>query len=162
METVLAGDAVLGLGCTQSDYPAGIGFRRLGEVTLVNVARADDLLARFSSVSFTQLAGHTKLSAAAQSRKVTTSEYLQSPRQWLVHSELALLELLDGGLGWAAVPRRLVADSLASGKLVELALEAYPFTQSNVGLDLIRNSAAKPGNAATWLHVELGTVKVFR
>lgn len=161
LEMVLAGNAVLGLGCTQSDYPTGIGFRRLGEVTLVNVARADHPLAKLSSLSFAQLADHTKLSTAAQSRRVTTSEYLKSPRQWLVHSELALLALLDGGLGWAAVPRRLVAERLASGSLVELTLEAYPFTQWNVGLDLIWNSAAKPGKAATWLRVEIGKVKLF-
>jgi DNA-binding transcriptional LysR family regulator len=162
VEMVLAGDAGLGLGCTQSDYPAGIGFRRLGEVTLVNVVRAGHPLTQLSTVSFAQLADHTKLSTAAQSRRVTTSEYLKSPRQWLVHSELALLDLLDGGLGWAAVPRRLVAERLASGKLVELTLEAYPFTQWNVGFDLIWNSTAKPGKAATWLRVEFGKVNVFR
>jgi hypothetical protein len=108
VEIFLAGEAVLGLGCTQPDYPAGIGFRRLG---------------------------------------VTTSEYLKSPGQWLVHSELALLDFLDGGLGWAAVPRRLVAERLASGNLVELTFEACPFTQWNVGLDLLWNSAAR-GTAA--------------
>ncbi len=161
VEMVLAGDAVLGLGCTQPDYPAGIGFRRLGEVTLVNVARADHPLAGCTSISFAQLADHIKLSTAAQSRRVTTSEYLKSPRQWLVHSELALLELLDGGLGWAAAPRRLVAERLGSGHLVELSLEAYPFTQWKVGLDLIWHSAAKPGKAATWLRVEIGKMKLF-
>ncbi|WP_171016133.1 LysR family transcriptional regulator [Ramlibacter sp. 2FC] len=160
-EMILAGEAALGLGCPQPDYPAGIGFRRLGEVTLVNVVRADHPLGAIASVSFAHLADHMKLSMAAQSRRVTTSEYLKSPRQWLVHSELALLELLKGGLGWAAVPRRLVADELASGELVELRLEAYPFTQWTVGLDLVWQVDTKPGVAGTWLRVELGNTKVF-
>jgi len=160
VEMVLGGKAALGVGCPQPDYPPGIAFKRLGEVTLVNVARADHPLAANPSVSFAQLADHTKLSMAAQSRRVTTSEYLKSPRQWLVNSELALLEFLKSGLGWAAVPRRLVATELLSGELVELKLQAYPFTEWTVGLDLIWNVDTKPGVAATWLRVELGKTKV--
>jgi DNA-binding transcriptional LysR family regulator len=161
LEMVLAEDAALGLGCAQPDYPAGIGFRRLGEVLLVNVARADHPLAKMPSVSFAQLADHPKLSPAAQSSRVPTSEYLNSPRPWLVHSELALLEMLNAGLGWAMVPHRLVAAGLASGELVELRLEAYPFTQWHVGMDLIWSTHAKPGAAATWLRIELDKIKVF-
>ena len=63
------------------------------------------------------------------------------------------------GLGGGT--RRLAAERLGSGHLVELSLEAYPFTQWKVGLDLIWHSAAKPGKAATWLRVEIGKVKLF-
>jgi len=157
---VLQGDAMLGLGCARAHYPREIGFCRLGQVTLANVARHDHPLARASRVRFAALADHLQLVLSGQTGHLLTSEYLKSPRQWQVQSQVALLELLRQGLGWAIVPRRLVAPELASGALVELQLEAYPHTQWIVGLDLLWKVAAKPGLAVAWLKAELMRGKV--
>jgi len=160
MDMVLSGQAALGLGCARSNYPKGIGFSRLGQVTLVNAARHDHPLAQLQRVRFAQLADHLQLLLAAQTAHLLTSEYLNSPRKWHVQSEVALIELLKSGIGWSIVPRRLIAAELASGELKELTLEAYPFTEWSIGLDLIWSVDARPGAIATWLKSELARTQV--
>ncbi|MDR6859836.1 DNA-binding transcriptional LysR family regulator [Variovorax guangxiensis] len=130
-------------------------------MTLVNAAHCDHPLSQLPSVQFAQLADHLQLLLAAQSAHLLTSEYLIYPKKWYVQSEATLIDLLKGGLGWAIVPKRLVASQVASGELKELSLEAYPFTEWTVGLDLILNVEAKPGAVATWLKSELARTRVF-
>jgi len=161
VEMVRSGDAALGLGCARANYPTGIGFCRLGQVTLINVARHDHPLARQQQrVRFSQLADHLQLLLAAQTEHLLTSEYLSSPKRWYVHSQVALIELLKRGIGWSMVPRRLIAAELAAGELKELQLQAYPFTDWNVGLDLVWRMEARPGAVATWLKAELAARNV--
>ncbi|HSV60045.1 MAG TPA: LysR family transcriptional regulator [Variovorax sp.] len=161
LDMVLSGVAAMGLGCARSNYPKGIGFCRLGQVTLVNAARHDHPLARLERVRFAQLADHLQLLLLAQTAHLLTSEYLNSPKKWFVQSEMALIELLKSGIGWSIVPRRLIAAELATGELKELTLEAYPFTEWSIGLDLIWSVEAKPGAIATWLKAELARTKVI-
>jgi DNA-binding transcriptional LysR family regulator len=160
LDMVLSGDAALGLGCARANYPQGIGFCRLGEVTLVNAAHPDHPLARLPRVRFAQLADHLQLLLRAQTGHLLTSEYLHSPKKWFVQSELALIALLQRGVGWSIVPRRLVAEALASGDLKELTLEAYPFTEWTVGLDLIWRIETRHGAITTWLKSELARTHV--
>lgn len=155
------GTAALGLGCARANYPQGVGFVRLGHVTLVNAAHGDHPLSRLQGVRFAQLADHLQLLLLGQMAHLLTSEYLISPKKWYVQSEAALIDLLKGGLGWAIVPKHLIAAELASGELKELSLEAYPFTEWTVGLDLILNVEAKPGAVASWLKSELSRTRVF-
>ena len=162
VDMVLSGNAALGLGCARSNYPKGIGFCRLGQVTLMNVARHDHPLARQQQrVRFSQLADHLQLLLAAQMEHLLTTEYLSSPKKWYVHSQVELIELLKSGIGWSIVPKRLIAAELAAGQLKELQLEAYPFTEWTVGLDLVWRMEAKPGAVATWLKAELAGKSVI-
>jgi DNA-binding transcriptional LysR family regulator len=160
LEMLVKGEAALALGCARPHYPGGIGFRRLGDVVLVNAARSDHPLARLESVQFSHLDDHLQLYLAAQTKHLLTSEYLKSPRRWAVHSQSVLLDLLKRGLGWAIVPRRLVTDDLQAGNLVDLKLAPYPFTQWRVGLDLVWRVEDRPGIVATWLKSELGRVHI--
>lgn len=155
LDMVLSGVASLGLGCARSNYPQGIGFSRLGQVTMVNTVRHDHPLAQLERVRFAHLADHLQLLLAAQTAHLLTSEYLSAPKKWFVQSEGTLIDLLRSGIGWSIVPRRLIAADLAAGTLKELRLEAYPSTEWSIGLDLIWSVEAKPGAIATWLKSEL-------
>lgn len=152
---------VFGLGCARAHYPLGIGFCRLGQVALANVVSKEHPLAEVGKVGFAQLGDHHQLLLAAQTQHRLTSEYLKSPRTWVVQSHQCLLELLKGGFGWASIPKRLIAKELQSGDVVELMLEAYPFTEWTVGLDLIWKVEVKPGVAATWLKSKLRETSAF-
>lgn len=46
-------------------------------------------------------------------------------RQWLVNDLGAKRDLLEAGLGWGHLPRHLVSEDLASGRLVELERRAW-------------------------------------
>jgi len=109
----------------------------------------------------TSLADHLQLLLASQSAHLLTSEYLISAKKWHVQTQTALIELLKSGLGWGIVPKRFIAQELASGELKELVLEGYPFTEWNVGLDLILNVEAKPGVVTAWLKSELTRTRAF-
>ncbi len=161
LDLVVQGKAALGLGCTRANYPSGIGFCRLGHITLADVAHHAHPLASTPGVRFAQLADHLQLLLPAQTAHLLTTEYLKSPRRWQVQSEIALIELLRSGIGWAVVPRRLIAAELESGELKELQLQSYPFTEWTVGLDLIWKSDARPGVIATWLKSEMARTPVF-
>jgi DNA-binding transcriptional LysR family regulator len=158
---VQSGEVMFGLGCARSHYPSGIEFCRLGHVTFVNAVRQGHPLAKIKGIRFSQLADHLQLHIPAQSKHLLTSEYLKSPKQLFVQSEVALLELLKSGLGWSIVPKRLIADELAAGELVEMELKAYPFTKWTVGLDFIWRTDTKPGAVSNWLKTELSRTRVF-
>ncbi|MBS3651791.1 LysR family transcriptional regulator [Pseudaminobacter sp. 19-2017] len=160
LEMLVNGEATLGLGCARPHYPTGIGFRRLGDVVLINAARYDHPLAGTEGVRFSHLADHVQLFLAAQTGHLLTSEYLKSPRRWVVESQVTLLNLLKSGLGWAIVPRRLVASELQGGEIAELRLDAYPFTDWRVGLDLVWKIDDRPGVVAAWLKTELGRSQI--
>ena len=161
VDMVLKGEAMLGLGCARANYPLGVGFARLGNVTFANVARRDHPLALNGRVRFATLGDHLQLVLHPQTRHLLTSEYLKSPRQWRVGSQAVLLDLLKRGLGWAIVPKRLIGEELASGELIELTLEAYPHTQWTIGLDLTWSLEARPGIASAWLKAELSRCPIF-
>lgn len=160
LEMLIRGDATLVLGCARAHYPAGIGFRRLGDVVLINAARHDHPLAKVEAIRFSHLADHLQLLLAGQTRHLLTSEYLKSPRRWVVQSQAALLDFLRCGLGWAIVPKRLVASDLQAGEVVELKLDAYPFTDWRIGLDLVWKIDDTPGMVGAWLKAELGRTQI--
>ncbi|WP_321813419.1 MULTISPECIES: LysR family transcriptional regulator [unclassified Paraburkholderia] len=155
LDMVMKESVSLGLGCARAQYPAGIGFCRLGQVAFVNVVHRDHPLARYESVRFAQLSDHLHLQLTGQNRHLLTAEYLKSPRTWTVQSHTILIDLLKSAAGWASVPRWSVAKELAAGELAELKLEAYPFTEWTVGLDLLWKAESRPGAIALWLKSEL-------
>jgi DNA-binding transcriptional LysR family regulator len=158
---VMKGEVMLGLGCTRAHYPQGLAFCRLGHVTFVNAAHKDHPLSQLPNVRFAQLADHLQLILSDQVTHLLTTEYLKSAQRWHVHSQGTLIEILKNGIGWAIVPKRLIAGELASGELVELKLQSYPVTDWTIGLDLIWSVESKPGRVTAWLKSEIMRTKVF-
>ena len=54
-----------------------------------------------------------------------TQQGVAGKRQWLVNDLGAKRDLLEAGLGWGHLPRHLVGEDLASGRLVELERRAW-------------------------------------
>ncbi|HTW74984.1 MAG TPA: LysR family transcriptional regulator [Steroidobacteraceae bacterium] len=54
-----------------------------------------------------------------------TQQGVAGKRQWLVNDLGAKRDLLKAGLGWGHLPRHLVVEDLASGRLVELERRAW-------------------------------------
>jgi DNA-binding transcriptional LysR family regulator len=154
LRTVQRGEVMLGLTFAQTHYPKEIAFRRLGNINLTHAVHRDHPLAEADGISFARLSDYRQI-VVTHGRKLPTGEYLKVPRCWVVESYLILLEAARNGLGWVTLPKRLIANELASGELVELRLEAYPFTEWAVGADLIWNATAESGKAAIWLRAEL-------
>jgi DNA-binding transcriptional LysR family regulator len=117
LQLVIEGEAALGLNLVQTNYPKTIAFCRLGDITLTNAVHRDHPLAAMKDITFAQLCDYRQLIVTPHGKRLPTSEYLQSPRSWLVESYLVLLEMAKDGLGWAILPKRLIQQELASGVL---------------------------------------------
>ncbi|MNY33947.1 LysR substrate binding domain protein [compost metagenome] len=68
-------------------------------------------------------------------------------RVWSAPSYLMLLEMAQGGFGWAPLPRWLVA-RFGPGTLQELQVRGWPKT---VSVDALWSRLHPPGPAGSWL-----------
>lgn len=148
---VLADEADLGIAFLLPEYPKALGFHQMGKLLMTHVAHRDHPLAQVATPSFDELRGYRHLAYISHSSALPTSEYLQSTQTWHTDSYEALTALARSGLGWATLPRQLVLDEIRSGELVELRLDAYPFTDWIVSVDLIWRRGRRFGTVETWL-----------
>lgn len=158
---VQSGVATLGIGFAQANYPEDLAFTQLGRLVLTHVVCKDHALASRGKLTFAELHAHRRLAFSAHSRGLPTSEYLDASCCWRAESYLALLEMTRSGLGWATLPRQLIAAELARGELVALDLVAYPHTEWQVGVDLVWKKAQALGMAATWLKKRIESQPIF-
>lgn len=148
---VLSDEAELGIAFLLPEYPDEIAFHQMGKLLMTHVAHRSHPLAAITNPSFDELRGYRHLAYISHSSALPTSEYLQSTQTWHTDSYEALASLARSGLGWATLPRQLVLPEIASGELVELRLDAYPFTDWIVSVDLIWHRARRLGHVESWL-----------
>ena len=148
---VLDDEAALGIAFALPEYPEHLRFHQMGKLVMTHVARRDHPLAARDRPSFDELRGHRRLAYIAHSSALPTSEYLQSAQTWHADSYDALVSLARSGVGWATLPRQLILEEIASGELVELQLDAYPFTDWIVSVDLIWRRGRRLGRVESWL-----------
>ena len=160
-ELVLKGEAELGIAFAQPGYPAELDFIQLGKLVMVHVTHPDHPLAKLEKVRFSDLHIHRHLAFSAHANKLPSTEYLRATKEWQAESYLALVEMVQAGLGWATLPRQLIHRELKQGELVELQLEAYPYTDWLVGVDLLWTKRRHPGEAERWLRERFQKNKVF-
>ncbi|WP_339891432.1 LysR family transcriptional regulator [uncultured Alteromonas sp.] len=159
-QSIEQGDASLGVMCAGTNYPQHLHFKRLGNITFVNVAHKNHPLTRLPQVSFDDLNRHRQLVYLPLRDSLPTSEYLSGSSQWRMGSYLALMNTLSAGMGWATVPKQLIIDLQLQDELVELALTSYPHTQWTVGVDLVWSSNQRFGQAVGWLRDALGLTPI--
>lgn len=151
---------LLAMMCTRTHYPRNLQFIRLGSITFSNVVGRQHPLVAMPTVSFNQLSNYRQLIYLPFQDRLPTSEYLNSPNHWRVESYLTLMDMLRAGMGWATVPRQLIQALGPNGEFVELQLEAYPYTDWTVGVDLVWSSGLRLGKAGTWLREALGRTPI--
>src|SRR5699024_304694 len=115
---VRSGEAAIGVALAVPSYDESVVFHQLGKIIMSHVVDAAHPLAQVPRPSFNDLKLHRRIVYDAHARALPTSEYLQSAQTWTADSYDALITLLSQGLGWASVPRQLVAGYIDSGRLV--------------------------------------------
>lgn len=129
----------------------GLVERRVGSNRMLPVAAAGHPLAREPApVPLSVVREHfqivvTDLTAHTRGRDF----HVHAFDAWRVTDTGAKHALIRDGLGWGGLPYWLVADDLASGRLVALELEPYP--PADYALYAIRAADAPHGPAAAWL-----------
>ncbi|MBN9788687.1 LysR family transcriptional regulator [Pseudonocardia sp. TMWB2A] len=132
---------------------AGMDRRQVGAVELVPVAAPTHPLARAGKedrIAPGATAQHLQLVLTDRSPLTEGRDFsVLSPRTWRLADLGAKHALLLEGIGWGNMPRHMVEEDLAAGRLVELALpEAGPV---HYRLYALWRKDARPGPATSWL-----------
>lgn len=82
-----------------------------------------------------------------------------SARTWRVGDLHAKHALIRAGLGWGTLPRHLVAEDLAQGRLKPLLVEGIAPDGEAVGAIAVRRREIVPGPALRWLLAEMEAIR---
>lgn len=146
---LLDGRAQLGIsGPAITEHP-DLERKEAGALLLIPVAAPDHPLAQIGKLAPGASRAHLQLVLTDRSKLTEGRDFtVASPRTWRLADLGAKLELLREGIGWGNMPKTMVEDDLARGRLVELQMEdmgvAYP-------LSALWRRDSPPGPAASWL-----------
>lgn len=130
-----------------------LSTERIAGVEMVMVAAATHPLAAIvGTVARSELAHHTQLVLTDRSTMTEGKDiYVLSQTTWRLADLFVKRAFLLDGLGWGGMPRHAVADDLASGMLVALALEDFPVEGLIRPMSVAYPTASPPGPAGRWL-----------
>lgn len=153
---VLDGRARLAIGGPEIVDLPELARREVGRVELIPVAAPGHPLARLAEVRPGQVRHHLQLVLTDRSRLTEGHEFsVLSPRTWRLADLGAKHALLLEGSGWGNMPRHLVADDLAAGRLKKLFLSEGSSVRYQ--LNALWRKDCSPGPATTWLLEALET-----
>lgn len=149
LDHVVSGQADLGVGGMLGE--TDVNLLRIGFFTLVPAAAPDHPLALLPRpVSLEEVREHIQLVVSDQSERTRGRDYgVYAYRTWRLTDVRTKHVLMREGLGWGGLPRWLIADDLASGRLVELDLE--PYSEVRSPLYAMHRADRSPKPAAAWL-----------
>ncbi len=135
------------------DHPA-LERQVVGGVELVPVAAPNHPLAQ-PGIQSGESRKHLQLVLADRSSLTEGREFsVLSPQTWRLGDLGAKQALLKEGLGWGNMPRHMIAEDVANGRLVELDLPEKP--GDTYPLNALWRRDEPPGPATSWLIDALG------
>jgi DNA-binding transcriptional LysR family regulator len=146
---VVSGQADLGIGGLLGEVD--VHLVRIGFMSIVLSAAPSHPLALLPKpVAIEDAREHTQLVVTDQSERTKGRDYgVFAYRTWRLTDLRTKHTMMREGLGWGGLPRWLIADDLASGRLVELDLE--PFSEVRSPLFAMHRNDRSPKPAAAWL-----------
>jgi DNA-binding transcriptional LysR family regulator len=142
---VQSGRAHVAFAERQDSYPPDLLSSTVDERTEISLFVAPEHpLAALAKVDQDVLQQHRELRLATI---VNPYESRAKGRVWSAPSYLMLLEMAQGGFGWAPLPRWLV-ERFGAGSLQEIQVRGWPKT---VSVDALWSSLHPPGPAGSWL-----------
>ena len=147
---VLGGQAQLGIcGPVVIEDPA-LERMAIGEVELVPVAAPSHALARMPTISPGTSRLYRQLVLTDRSSLTEGRDFsVLSPRTWRLADLGAKHALLIEGIGWGNMPHHVVADDLATGRLVRLSVPEAPGMA--YGLNAVWRKDCPSGPARSWM-----------
>lgn len=146
---VVNGQADLGIGGLLGEVD--VHLVRIGFMSIVLAAAPGHPLALLPKpLAIEDVREHTQLVVTDQSERTKGRDFgVFAYRTWRLTDMRTKHILMREGLGWGGLPRWLIADDLASGRLVELDLE--PFSEVRSPLFAMHRNDSSPKPAAAWL-----------
>ena len=154
-DQVVNGEADVGFG----GIIGGSDIRTIaiGFTSMVPVASPSHPLASVPApVPLEGVREHSQLVVTDQSERTQGRDFgVFAYRTWRLTDMYTKHEMIRQGLGWGGLPRWLIAEDLASGRLAELDLE--PYRESRTPLFAMHRADSNPRPAAAWLIEEFRT-----
>ena len=145
IELVQRGRAQIAFAEMQPSYPADLEYATVDERTEIALfVSREHPLAHLARVDQGTLQQHRELRLATV---INPYESRAKGRVWSAPSYLMLLEMAQGGFGWAPLPRWLV-ERFGLGSLHQLDVRGWPRT---VAVDALWSRLTPPGPAGSWL-----------
>lgn len=147
---VVNGQADLGIGGLLGEVH-DVHLVRIGFMSIVLAAAPSHPLALLPKpLALEDVREHTQLVVTDQSERTKGRDFgVFAYRTWRLTDMRTKHILMREGLGWGGLPRWLIADDLATGRLVELDLE--PFSEARSPLFAMHRNDSSPKPAAAWL-----------
>lgn len=150
-QLVLDGECHIGISGSIISMPDAIERRGAGHVTMLIVTAPGHALAQIEGqIPASVLREHMQLVLTDRSQLTKGKDFgVLGLRNWRLGDLSSKHALLRGGLGWGSMPQAMIAEDLASGRLVQLDIadgKAFQYP-----LYVIHRSDEEPGPAGKWL-----------
>jgi DNA-binding transcriptional LysR family regulator len=159
-DMVLSGRALMGLAIDFGSESDVLRRTPVSMVSMIFVAAPDHPLARLGrTVTPEDTRDEIQLVLTDRSTLTEGRDHgVFSLQTWRLADLVAKQALLRAGLGWGSMPSHLIAEDLASGRLVELPVshEFRPADLPGLSTSLIWRFDAAFGVAGQWLRERLG------
>lgn len=154
-QLVLDGICSIGITGTLPFPPPTLSAEPLLSEELITVAAPGSPLAAVDGIVPLRMLLHdTQLVLTDRSRLTDGTDYgVQGKNLWRLSDLGAKLAFLRAGLGWGHMPRWLVEDDVAAGRLIHIVLEGP--AAGIMPFQTVFRSNALPGPAARWLMLRL-------
>jgi DNA-binding transcriptional LysR family regulator len=153
VQPVLDDRASFGLVGSLPLLPPGLLAEQVTTVGFTMVAAASHpLAAHRGMIGREELAKHVQLVLTDRSDLSAGREFgVMSPLTWRLADLFAKHAFLLSGLGWGGMPLHAIAQDLAEGRLVELAVSDVPPGGLRLPISAVYRAAAPPGPAGRWM-----------
>lgn len=150
-ERVLSGQCAIGISGPLPNLPDRLTITPVGSVELIPVAAPSHPLARHDGPITAELARrHVQLVLTDRSDLTSGQDVgVLGLENWRLGDLGAKHTLLRAGLGWGNMPRAMVSEDLAAGRLVELSVPL--FSGVDYRLSAISRTDLPPGPVGCWL-----------
>ncbi len=147
---LLSGRAQIGIGYEQTHAHKEIETRSIGIVRAPFFVAADHPLASKKKVGRADLIKHRQIAITSRGGAPHHFDVLMASNVWRVEGDLAILELVKRGHGWAMLPEFLAEEALGAGEIAQLRPDFMPELPP-MRLEILWHRSHAQGKAGIWL-----------
>ena len=157
-DRVIEGKCSLGISALIPRGEEQLDRRFLTEIEMIPVAAADHALAKYEGeIPLMELQRHTQLVLTDRSSlSEGFSGGILSRHIWRFVDLETKQMFLRAGFGWGGMPRHMVEEDLAAGRLKRIAVTGWGRASHRLSLAVVQQRGRRPGRAGRWLldHLE--------
>jgi len=147
---LLSGRAQIGIGYEQTHAHKEIETRSIGMVRARLFVAADHPLASKEMVGRADLIKHRQIAITSRGGAPHHFDVLIASNVWRVEGDLAILELVKHGHGWAMLPEFLAEEALGTGEIAQLRPDFIPELPT-MRMEVLWHRSHAQGKAGIWL-----------